>query len=158
MELNILREDGPEIGRLPLNSRSRYDSYRRSRDGIRSKHEVTSKMQIFYQVVYPQDTRWSRDRYTTYFEYDAFVRGYEGVKWPPGGIKPSVNRGNFQWQIILGAKLSLNFILELHITIKNNSIHTKIYEKRDDFDFGIVNYPHLDGDVSHAISYGVYVS
>jgi hypothetical protein len=43
--------------------------------------------------------------------------------------------------------------LDLHITIKNNSIHTKIYDKRDDFDFSIVNYPHLDGDVLHATSY-----
>jgi hypothetical protein len=35
----------------------------------------------------------------------------------------------------------------------------KIYDKRDEFDFGIiVNYPHLDGDVPHATSYGVYVS
>jgi hypothetical protein len=93
----------------------------------------------------------SRDRYTTsYFEYDAFVRGYEGVKGPPGGIKPPVNRGKFQWQIILGAKLSFKLYLDLHITVKNNSIHTKIYDKRDDFDFGIVNYPHLAGDVPNA--------
>ena len=48
--------------------------------------------------------------------------------------------------------------MDLHITIKNNYIHTKIYDKRDDFDFCIVNYPHLDGDVPHATSYGVYVS
>jgi hypothetical protein len=34
----------------------------------------------------------------------------------------------------------------------------KIYDKRDDFDFGIVNYPRLDGDVPHATSYGVYIS
>jgi hypothetical protein len=68
------------------------------------------------------------------------------------------NRGKFEWQIILGANLRLNLILDLHITIKNNSIHTNIYDKRDDFDFGIVNYPHLDGDVPHATSYGVYVS
>jgi hypothetical protein len=45
--------------------------------------------------------------------------------------------------------------LDLHITIKNNSIHMKIYDKRDDFDSGIVNYPHVDGDVLHATSYGV---
>jgi hypothetical protein len=48
-------------------------------------------------------------------------------------------------------------ILDL-ITIKNNFIHTKIYDKIDDFDFSIVNYPHLDGDVPHATSYGVYIS
>jgi hypothetical protein len=48
--------------------------------------------------------------------------------------------------------------LDLNITINNNTIHTKIYDKRDDFDFCIVNYPDLDGDVPHATSYGVYVS
>jgi hypothetical protein len=44
--------------------------------------------------------------------------------------------------------------LDLHITVNNNTIHTKIYAKRDDFDFGKVNFPHLDG---HAASYWVYV-
>jgi hypothetical protein len=32
MEFRISRQDGPEIGRQPLNSWSKYDSYRRSRD------------------------------------------------------------------------------------------------------------------------------
>ena len=35
---------------------------------------------------------------------------------------------------------------------------TKIYDKRDDFDFDIVNFPFLDGDVPHSASYGVYIS
>jgi hypothetical protein len=38
-------------------------------------------------------------------------------------------------------------LLDLHKTIKNNSIHAKIYDKRADFDFGVVNYPYLDGDL-----------
>ena len=33
---------------------------------------------------------------------------------------------------------------------------TKIYDKRDDFDFDIVNFRFLDGDVSRSASYGVY--
>ena len=35
-----------------------------------------------------------------------------------------------------------------------------MYDKRDDFDFDfdIVNFPFLDGDVPHSISYGVYIS
>jgi hypothetical protein len=48
--------------------------------------------------------------------------------------------------------------LDLHAAIKDNSIHTKIYGKRDGFDFSIVNYSHLDGDVPQATSYGVCVS
>ena len=35
---------------------------------------------------------------------------------------------------------------------------TKIYDKRDDFDFEIVNFPFLDGDVPCSTSYGVYIS
>ena len=32
------------------------------------------------------------------------------------------------------------------------------YDKRDDFDFEIVNFPFLDGDVPRRPSYGVYIS
>ena len=32
------------------------------------------------------------------------------------------------------------------------------YDKRDDFDFDIVNFPFLDGDVPRRPSYGVYIS
>ena len=39
-----------------------------------------------------------------------------------------------------------------------NIISTKIYDKRDDFDFDIVNFPFLDGDVPRRTSYGVYIS
>ena len=35
---------------------------------------------------------------------------------------------------------------------------TKIYDKRDDFDFDIVNFPFLNGDVPRSASYGVYIS
>jgi hypothetical protein len=35
---------------------------------------------------------------------------------------------------------------------------TKFYHKRDDFDFCIVNYPHLEGDVPHSTLYGVYIA
>ena len=48
--------------------------------------------------------------------------------------------------------------LDLDLTIKNVIISSKIYDKRDDFDFNIVNYPHLDGDVPRSTSYGVYIS
>ena len=35
---------------------------------------------------------------------------------------------------------------------------TNIYNKRDDFDFEIVSFPFLDGDVPRSTSYGVYIS
>ena len=38
--------------------------------------------------------------------------------------------------------------LDLHLSISNDIVSTKIYDKRDDFDFKIVNFPFLDhGDV-----------
>ena len=48
--------------------------------------------------------------------------------------------------------------LYLHLSISNDIVLTKIYDKRDDFDFGIVNFPILDGDVPRTTSYGVYIS
>ena len=48
--------------------------------------------------------------------------------------------------------------LDLHLSISNDIVSTKIYNKRDDFDFEIVNFPFLDGDVPRSTSYGVYRS
>ena len=48
--------------------------------------------------------------------------------------------------------------LDLHLSISNGFVSSKIYDKRDDFDFDIVNFPFLDGDVPHSTSYGVYIS
>ena len=48
--------------------------------------------------------------------------------------------------------------LDLNLCIPNGTVSTKIYDKRDDFDFDIVNFPFLDGDVPRRTSYGVYIS
>ena len=48
--------------------------------------------------------------------------------------------------------------LDLNLSIYNDTVSTKIYDKRDDFDFDIVNFPFLDGDVPRRPSYGVYIS
>ena len=48
---------------------------------------------------------------------------------------------------------------DLNLSISNGTVFTKIYDKRDDFDFDIVNFPFLDGDVPRRISsYGIYIS
>ena len=46
----------------------------------------------------------------------------------------------------------------LNLCISNGTVSTKIYDKRDNFDFDIVNFPFLDGDVPRYTSYGVYIS
>ena len=48
--------------------------------------------------------------------------------------------------------------LDLHLYIANGFGSSKIYDKRDDFDFDIVNFQFLDGDVPRRDSYGVYIS
>ena len=48
--------------------------------------------------------------------------------------------------------------LDLHLSISKGFVSSKIYDKRDDFDFDIVNFPFLDGDVPRSTSYGVYIS
>ena len=40
----------------------------------------------------------------------------------------------------------------------HNLCITKINDERDDFNFEIVNFPFLDGDVPRSPSYGVYIS
>ena len=48
--------------------------------------------------------------------------------------------------------------LDLNLCISNGTGSTKIYDKWDDFDFDIVNFPFLDGNVPRRTTYGVYVS
>ena len=45
--------------------------------------------------------------------------------------------------------------LDLYMFISNDIVSSKIYDKRDDFDFEIVSFPFLDGDVPRSTSYGV---
>ena len=40
-----------------------------------------------------------------------------------------------------------HLFLDLNLCISNGTVSTKIYDKRDDFDFDIVSFPFLDGDV-----------
>ena len=58
---------------------------------------------------------------------------------------------------IYPAKLQLNKantsdteapFLDLNLSISNGTVSTKIYDKRDDFDFDIVKFPFLDSDYS----------
>ena len=48
--------------------------------------------------------------------------------------------------------------LDLHLFISNGFVSSNFYDKRHDFDFDIVNFPFLDGDVPRSPSYRVYIS
>ena len=51
-----------------------------------------------------------------------------------------------------------DLFLDLNLSIWNGIDSTKIYDKRDDFNFEIVNFRFPDGDVPRSTSYGVYIS
>ena len=50
------------------------------------------------------------------------------------------------------------FFFYLNLSFSNDIVSIKIYDKRDDYDFEIVNFPFLEGDVPRSTSYGVYIS
>ena len=45
--------------------------------------------------------------------------------------------------------------LDLNSSISNDTVSTTIYDIRDEFDFDVVNFPFLDGDIPRRTSYGV---
>ena len=48
--------------------------------------------------------------------------------------------------------------LDWNLSITNGTVSSTIYDKRDDFNFEMVNFPFLDGDVPRFPSYSVYIS
>ena len=46
----------------------------------------------------------------------------------------------------------------LRLSVSNGFVSSKLYDKRDDFDFDIVGFPFLDGAVPRSVSCGVCVS
>ena len=49
--------------------------------------------------------------------------------------------------------LNLTFIID-----SGGKLSTRLYDKRDDFDFHIVNFPYLSSNIPSGPSYGVYIS
>ena len=42
--------------------------------------------------------------------------------------------------------------------IKNGTVRISVYDKREDFNFKIVNFPYLDSNIPRNPAYGVYIS
>ena len=81
---------------------------------------------------------------------------------------PNIDNIHFEHMVhrIYPAELQLNkanacdteaAFLDLNLSIHDDIVSTKIYDKRDNFNFDIVNFPFLDGDVPQRPSYGVHV-
>ena len=48
--------------------------------------------------------------------------------------------------------------LDLRISVFRGKFRYVSYDKRNDFDFVISNYPHLNGNIPYSAAYGVYMS
>ena len=49
--------------------------------------------------------------------------------------------------------------LDLHLEYDRNGVlSTRIYDKRDDFNFQVVNFPYLCSNIPSSPAYGVYIS
>ena len=48
--------------------------------------------------------------------------------------------------------------LDIEVIIVDGKYSTAIYDKRDDFNFRIVNFPHLSSNIPSGPAYGVYIS
>ena len=48
--------------------------------------------------------------------------------------------------------------LDLEAHIKDGKFYTKTYDKREAFNFEIVNYPDLSGNIPERPAYGIYIS
>ena len=57
--------------------------------------------------------------------------------------------------ILEGLASYLDLFLNIDV---DGRLHTKIYDKRDDFNFPIINFPFLSSNIPSAPSYGVYIS
>ena len=48
--------------------------------------------------------------------------------------------------------------LDLHLSLLDGNVTSKLYDKRDDFDFEIINFPYLISNIPATPAYGVYTS
>ena len=68
-------------------------------------------------------------------------------------FKQAVNPSELQLNKANSSDTAAPF-LNLYLTISDGFVSSKLYDKCDDFDFDIVHFPFLDGDIPHATSYG----
>ena len=49
-------------------------------------------------------------------------------------------------------------ILDLNISIYRGRFYVKLYDKRNDYNFDVINYPFLDGNIPKGQSYGILIN
>ena len=48
--------------------------------------------------------------------------------------------------------------LDMNISIYRGKFYIKLYDKRNDYDFDVINFPYLDGNIPKGQSYGIFIS
>ena len=64
----------------------------------------------------------------------------------------SAEEGDSEW-----SSTTLSY-LDIKVGIVNSKYSTEVYDKRDDFNFNIVNFPFLCSNIPSGPAYGVYIS
>jgi len=67
--------------------------------------------------------------------------------YPPEMILKNTNISTF-----------VSTFLDLRISVFRGKFRYVSYDKRNDFDFDVSNYPHLNGNIPYSAAYGVYMS
>ena len=62
------------------------------------------------------------------------------------------------WLLSHGQACESVIYIPLDLSITNGIVSSNIYDRRNDFNFEIVNFPFLDGHIPRSPSYGVYIS
>ena len=62
------------------------------------------------------------------------------------------------WNLKLRILWNPRTVLDIRLELDNEKLYTKLYDKRDDFNFTIVNFPFLDSNIPASPAYGVYIS
>ena len=75
-----------------------------------------------------------------------------------GRLLPSIYPPELEIKETTETACSTSF-LDLHLEFDNSGhLSTKIYDKRDDFNFEIINFPYLCSNIPSSPAYGVYIS
>ena len=69
-----------------------------------------------------------------------------------------IHLATWTWSKGNNGDCSLSSYFDCYLYIDNGRLTTRLYDKRDDFNFPIVNFPFLSSNIPSAPAYGVYVS
>ena len=86
--------------------------------------------------------------FTIFFINNSYFENYLGQMYPPELEIKDTTKSN----------TSASY-LALHLSIdRDGQLHTSLYDKRDDFNFHITNFPFLSSNSPSSLAYGVFIS